>query len=220
MNLVGEKFGSWEVLEKGPSDKYWNRRWLCRCRCGKQQHVLQNSLVYGHSLSCCSCANKKTAKERGKANTTHGRSSEQVYKVWTQMIQRCTNPNDTAYPEYGGRGITVHEDWIGRGGFERFIEHIGKRPSDQHTVDRIDNNGNYEPGNVRWATSSEQARNTRRSRVIEFDGERLTLAEWAERTGMKRETIARRLNLAWSSERALTEPVHRSIYWHGELEHD
>jgi hypothetical protein len=210
MKLVGRQFGKWLVLSKGPSDKYWNRRWLCRCECGKERLVLQNSLVYGKSSMCHPCAMRASAEKRAQAIKTHGLSRSLEYKVWSEMIRRCHNHHDTSYANYGGRGIQVCDDWRGAGGFEAFIGHIGRRPSASHAVDRIDNNGNYEPGNVRWATQTVQGRNTRKNRLITAFGKTMTLAEWAERTGIKRETIARRLNCGWSSERALNTPPRRS----------
>lgn len=136
---------------------------------------------------------------------THGGSGTREYKIWAQMIQRCTNENDRAFAYYGARGITVCREWIGRDGFAAFLEHIGPRPSLAHSVDRLDSLKGYEPGNVRWATATEQARNTRRNRIIEFNGELRCLSDWAERTGLRRETIARRLDAGWPTEAALTE---------------
>jgi hypothetical protein len=123
------------------------------------------------------------------------------------MIGRCTNPTDGSYEYYGGRGITVCAEWCRLGGFARFLAHIGPRPNDSLQVDRIDNSRGYEPGNVRWATRVEQARNKRNSRMIEFRGETLPLAAWAERTGIGTTTIAVRLKLGWSVEDALTRPI-------------
>lgn len=118
------------------------------------------------------------------------------------MKSRCNNPNDPEYANYGGRGITVCVEWTRD--FPTFLRDIGRRPSMQHTLDRIDNNGNYEPGNCRWATKAEQARNTRVSRVLCHAGESLTITDWARRIGLSATAIAQRLRLGWTIEQALT----------------
>jgi hypothetical protein len=119
------------------------------------------------------------------------------------MRQRCENPNDLAYKNYGGRGISICERWKT---FENFAADMGAMPDD-HSLERIDVNGNYEPSNCRWATDLEQSRNTRKTRWIEYCGVRACLAEWSDRTGMRRGTISARLKNGWSVERALTAPL-------------
>jgi hypothetical protein len=126
------------------------------------------------------------------------------YGVWNTMRSRCYNPRVERYPNYGGRGIQVCERW--RKSFADFLADMGRRPSSQHQLERIDNDGNYEPGNVRWALPTENARNRRSSRLIVHAGETLTLAEWAERTGLKVATIWARLKMGWSVADALTVP--------------
>lgn len=110
-------------------------------------------------------------------NATHGASASRLYRVWIAMRQRCYDPLNKRFPQYGGRGITVCPAW---NDFEVFRRDVGDRPSASHTLDRRDNNGNYEPGNVRWATAQEQARNRRTSLMVTAWGETKTLAEWAE----------------------------------------
>ena len=145
-----------------------------------------------------------------------GQSPE--YTVWKSMIQRCTNPNVTAYTSYGGRGVQVASAWRGRGGFERFLLAVGPRPSMAHTLDRWPNrDGDYAPGNVRWATLVQQARNKRTNHTVEFRGERLTIAELAERLGVRAALIQRRLVAGWDAERAVTMPPrHNTITFRGE----
>jgi transposase len=125
--------------------------------------------------------------------------------AWRDMIRRCTNPKLKCFANYGGRGIRVADEWVGKGGFERFLAHVGSRPSPVFQLDRVDNDGHYVPGNVRWATPIEQLSNTRRNRIITFRGETLSAAQWARRTGIPRCVIYFRLKAGWSAERTLTE---------------
>ena len=140
-----------------------------------------------------------------KRNTTHGMSKSPEYKVWDAMIGRCTRKTASWY-RYGGRGITVHPEWMGRGGFAKFIEYIGPRPTDGHTVDRIDNDGNYEPGNVRWADRQTQSDNSTKVRQVTINNETHSLAEWARRIGVRPPTLAGRIARGWSDERLLQPP--------------
>ncbi len=121
----------------------------------------------------------------------HGLSRASEYSIWRKMIDRCRNSDAKEYPNYGGRGIKVHPDWVRA--FDPFIEHIGLRPSRKHTLDRINNDGNYEPGNVRWATRADQARNKRTNRWIEFAGRRMVLEDWAKQVGICPNSMAKRL---------------------------
>ena len=137
------------------------------------------------------------------ASIGHKVTSE--YGTWSDMKQRCSNPRHRKYHRYGGRGIVVCERWQC---FKNFFADMGRRPSIRHSLDRIDNNGNYEPGNCRWATTKQQARNTVSNQLVSFQGETLCLAEWAERKGIKPLTLrARIFEYGWTVERAMTTPV-------------
>ena len=139
-------------------------------------------------------------------NVVHGSAGRiPEYGIWQAMIQRCTNPGSQRWPGYGGRGITVCDRWLKS--FSHFLIDMGSRPHSGFSLDRIDNDGNYEPDNCRWAPIATQARNTRTNRFLMVDGNLLTISEWAEKTGLKPNTIATRLRLGWSDERAVKEPI-------------
>lgn len=137
---------------------------------------------------------------------TAGKYSSE-YSIWMNLRARCNNPNTTHYDRYGGRGIRVCQRWTDD--FMNFLSDMGRRPSRSHSIDRIDNDGDYEPSNCRWATRSEQSRNRRSSRFIEFGGKTQTLADWADEKGMHQKTLHNRLRKGWTIERALTQPLRK-----------
>jgi len=180
--------------------------WNCVCDCGETRIVGGYPLTTGASRSC-GCLKREESAERAKRLKLlykHGGSRTAEYQVWNALKQRCENPAHANYAAYGGRGITVCERW--RDSFEAFLADMGPRPSRKHSIDRIDNAGNYEPGNCRWATVSEQARNRRSNRILSFRGETLTLVEWSERTGLSMNVLKTRVKQGWSVERVLTQP--------------
>lgn len=177
-----------------------SRYWLCICECGSERTVFRSNLVTGRSKSC-GCFNLEKVKEGRK----HGMAGSPEAKAWGAMKQRCLNPNNPKYASYGGRGITVCDRW--RESFESFYEDMGARPSPEHSIDRVDNDGPYSPENCRWATRTEQARNQGTNRPISFRGETLCLSEWAERTGLQYDTLKARLQYGWTVEDALTRPL-------------
>jgi hypothetical protein len=130
------------------------------------------------------------------------------YSPWANMNTRCNNPLATGYENYGGRGITVCARWLGRGGFKNFLEDMGRRPTPSHSVERLDVNGNYEPGNCTWATPRQQSRNSRRNVYIEFKGKRQCLTDWAAELGMATQVLYNRIFYGGMSiEVALTRPL-------------
>lgn len=135
---------------------------------------------------------------------THGLSKTTEYRTWNAMLQRCQNPKNTAFNRYGGRGIIVCDRWQL---FENFYADMGPRPSPKHSIDRINNDGDYEPDNCRWATPHEQARNKRGNYLVEWRGEIKCLTEWSEVVGLTCDTIKRRLDSGWSVERVMTTKV-------------
>jgi hypothetical protein len=158
-NLKGQKFGRLIAVRTLGLDKHHKMRWLCRCVCGGRTIAHVTTLRRGSSQSC-GCLQKERASE---ANLRHGeswsRKDTPEYRAWVSMIRRCYNKNTLDYPNYGGRGIKVYRAW--RKSYLKFLAHIGRRPSQWHSIDRIDNDGNYRPGNVQWATKKQQNNNTR-----------------------------------------------------------
>lgn len=148
------------------------------------------------------------AKPQKRVTRSHGLSYTPEYRAWQQMRLRCTDPTHKAWPRYGGRGIKVCARWLNSP--DAFLADMGPKPSPAHEIDRYpDNDGDYEPDNCRWATRSENDRNRRNNRLIECNGEVLTLIAWAERTGVRSNTIKERMDRGWSSERAIFEPARR-----------
>ena len=183
----GTRFGRWTVIRDARCLKNGRTlaRSLCRCECGTERLVRHNGLRKGVSTSC-GCA-------RLESVTTHGLTNSSEYKIWSGMIQRCRNPKDKDYENYGARGISVCEQW---NDFVSFIRDMGNRPSGAHSVDRWpDLNGNYEPGNVRWATMTQQARNKRTNVSVVEDGVSYCLSEYAEKLGITADAIWRRASV-------------------------
>ena len=195
--ILGQTFGSWRVIGRAVKPNFF----LCKCLCGVVRAVRGTSLRASESKSCgCSRVNNGRKPIHGECKKEK-RSKEWI--AWKSMKGRCNNPNNEDYSNYGGRGITVCDKW--NHSFESFLEDVGRAPSLAHTIDRKDNDGNYEPGNVRWATRSEQTKNSRRARLIVFRGRTMNLCDWAKETGINRKTIQMRLDRSdWPIEKALT----------------
>ncbi len=187
--------------------------WRCECKCGKKIEVVRDGLTTGHTKSCgCykSVKCKESAVEAGKLTKTHGERYNPTpeYIAWKGMKARCHNPKHPTYERHGARGITVCQRW--RESYKAFLADMGRKPTSAHTLDRIDNDGNYEPGNCRWATMKEQMRNMKSNRWIAIDGERKILADWLRHYGIAHRTFYNRVNrTGWSIKKALTTPVDK-----------
>jgi hypothetical protein len=176
IDLTGKRFGKLVVLGRAPSSARERPKWLCRCDCGKEKVIRGHALRAGATHSCGCMVGVLT----GNRFRTHGQCGTEMHKIWIGMNCRCANSNDLRFPRYGGRGIKVCARW--RKSFVSFLRDVGPRPSKQHSLDRIDNNGNYEPSNVRWATRVVQARNSSKAKqIVTQNGESLCLVECAER---------------------------------------
>lgn len=181
-DLTGKRFGKWIVLGEAPSrwSSAGNKRhyWKCRCDCGTIREVVRTSLVSGRSTSC-GCVHSEIARTvLAQTATTHGWSKTRLYKIWSGMKKRCNNPKSNNYCDYGGRGISVCREW---NNFEPFRDWaIANGYNDNLSIDRIDNDGNYEPNNCRWASAKQQSNNRRSNKKLTYNGVTKTISEWAD----------------------------------------
>ena len=196
IDMTGQRFGKLVVLGLAGMSRHRVATWNVRCDCGKEREVPGTSLRSGNTTTC------------GCSRWRHGMRRSRLYGVWRAMIERCTKPKNKSFPRYGGRGIGVCERW--RTSFAAFLADMGPPPPGCW-LDRIENDGNYEPGNVRWLPVKQQQRNKSTNRIVIANGERATVAEWAERTGIAAGTISMRLRMGWSAPRAVTTPVRSFV---------
>lgn len=202
--VVGKKFGRLLVLRVHGHTKSGNKLWWCRCECGTEKAVHHAPMIKGVVVSC-GCYNQQRKTTFGGLQKTYPRE----YKIWHGIVKRCTDPNNRKYKDYGARGIKVSEGWLGQVGFQNFIDHIGPCTDTTLSVDRINNEGHYEPGNVRWATDTTQSNNRRSSHYLTFDGRTQSIRQWGKEVGINEQTLHERLKRGWSVERTLTTPLKR-----------
>lgn len=205
---VGFTHGHLTVIGRSspPVNKHRQPLWDVQCVCENIKPMRTDHIKRLYSCGC------KRNELSAKSNTRHGHASDRSltaeYATWISMKGRCYNKNNKKYPRYGGRGIKVCDEWLNN--FEAFLNYMGLRPEQPlgkrvYSIERVDNDGNYEPGNVRWATLKEQANNTSTNRILYFQGVAHTIAEWSEITGVSRGAIGNRLKRGWSVQRTLTE---------------
>lgn len=199
-------FGSLRAIRVADKNRHRQVLWECLCDealggCGSTAVVAGHSLRSGHTRSC-GCLSLKLIRA---VNATHGMSNKPEYRIWFSMKQRCVNPRDKRYMDYGGRGISVCQRWLDS--FENFYADMGDRPSRTHSIERKNNDGDYTPSNCVWATKQAQARNQRRTHWITLNGRTMSMMDWSEHLGISYFVIRARLARGWSVERALTTPV-------------
>lgn len=210
LDITGSRFGrlvgiEYVTSEQQPNGKY-RRIWKCRCDCGVLIDIRIDYLTSGDTQSCgCLLRDINAAKRARSLKHTP------EYTSWVGMRQRCQNPSNHAYGKYGARGIDVCERW---NTFENFLEDMGPKPTHDHSIERIDNNGGYRPDNCRWATNREQCNNRRTNARIIFNGETRTIAQWASITGIHHSTIWNRARRGWSPDKILTTPTRRMASAH------
>ena len=209
-DLTGQRFGRLVAIKENGRTKQGQAMWLCRCDCGNVKSIASSSLVGGLTKSC-GCYNSEM---RVKRNLKHGFSYRnrkiRLYEVWCNMLQRCSNPNNEMYKNYGGRGIKVCEEWHDFATFKEWAYASGYDENAERyecTIDRIDNNGNYEPSNCRWVDMKTQAKNTRKVRLLTVNGVTKPLTLWAEEQGIQPSTIRGRLRIGWTPEEAVLTKV-------------
>jgi hypothetical protein len=203
-DLTGLTFGRLTALDfiRRGNDRVWR----CKCECGSEHWTVTGNLTSGDTKSCgCRPRQKETRPRRLKTHgeARHDGSMTRTYRIWRKMLARCRNHNQRGFDRYGGRGITVCSAWTN---YEQFRNDMGECPPGME-IERIDNDGNYEPSNCRWATRKEQTRNTSTNRLLTLNGVTKCVSEWAETVGVSRNTLNARLSYGWSDERTLTEPV-------------
>ena len=202
LNITGGVFGRLTAI--APVGRF-NRciQWLCICECGSEL-VTRGSRLKEGKVSSCGCINFEFMQTLKK---THGMTSSPEFNAWQSMKKRCLNKTDSSYEGYGGRGIKVCHRWMLS--FSNFLSDVGFRPSPDHSIDRIDNDGPYSPDNCRWATRIQQHNNKRNNVWLTHDDRTQTLIQWSRETGMIPETISYRLKIGWPIEKALTHPLRK-----------
>jgi hypothetical protein len=214
LDLIGDVYGRLTVLWcVGPVPNGRIREWMCRCSCGKEIQVAQNNLRSGNTESC-GCYKRELTVAR---NTRHGESVggkwSPEFATYKSMISRCYHSGASGYHLYGGRGIGVCDQWRGDGGYAQFLSDMGRRPTPNHSLDKIDNDKNYSPSNCRWATTKQQGNNRRNNQVIYWKGERMTITQAAEKEGVKYELVRSRIvDRGWSAEEAMNLAVRTNRY--------
>lgn len=203
-DISGEKNERLTAIRYIPSKK----KWLCQCDCGNESYVSGSN--FWRTKSCgCGITAMLIARNFKHGDSFRGKVAPE-YGAWAGAIGRCSNPNDDSYEYYGARGIRVCDRWRsgenGKSGYQLFLEDMGRKPSRKHSLDRINNDGNYEPGNCRWATVETQMQNRRNRRMVIFRGKKFNVSVAARLAGLDKDLVLQRLDRGWSDEYALTTP--------------
>lgn len=209
-SLVGQKFGRLTVIKREKNDKTNHSKWLCRCECGNYK-IIAGTFLRTFKTKSCGCLFREV-HSKSKYKNKQEKHFKRIYNILMGMKDRCYNFNSKDYKYYGNRGIKICQEWLNNEtGVDNFYNWaITNRYREDLTIDRIDVNGNYEPENCRWVNSKTQARNTRKNRKIEYNGESKTLSEWSEILNIKYVTLSNRINTnKWDIERAFTQKVRK-----------
>lgn len=198
-DLTGMRFARLVVLHEVSERIRGGLAWECECDCGVICTIMSAHLIRGNSKSC-GCLKQEIFLSHAR---THGMSKTPEFRTWRAMKSRCCNPGNTEFKNYGGRGITICDRWLNS--FENFYADMGAKPTPGHSIERKNNNGNYEPCNCYWATKQEQVSNTRRSRFLVMDGRRQTASQWARELSVNLGTVLARLDRGLSDVEALTK---------------
>lgn len=212
---IGDRNYRLTVIEEAPAyvdSKGRRRMWKCRCDCGNLITVREDSL--GSHTKSCGCLQKERAAQSAREHHTvkHGDSRERIHNIWYLMKYRCTNPKSPAYAKYGGKGIRLCDEWAddinGYFAFKNWAIRNGY--SEELTIDRIDNDGNYCPENCRWVNAAVQNNNKRANRKLTYNGETHNVAQWSEILGVDRRLLYNRVYLGWDVDRIFTQPYRKS----------
>lgn len=201
-DITGRRFGFLTAIGYGGKIPNRNRgsltRWWCRCECGNLKLVTRSNLTSGSTKSC-GCKKSLLITRR---HSTHSLSNTDEYHAWSAMKSRCFHAKNASFDRYGGRGISVYAPWVES--FEAFLQDMGPRPSPDHSLDRINNDGNYEPSNCRWATRVQQSRNKSSNRMLTWNGVTDCLQGWSDRLSIPASILQSRVRLGWDTERILS----------------
>lgn len=217
LNLEGKRFGRLTAVSLAPyeSGTEESARWKCLCDCGNEAIIVAKNLISGNTRSC-GCLLPDILNERNKSNAVHNGSYDRLYCVWQGMKNRCYSVKNHAYKDYGGRGISVCDEWIGEGGYDRFKSWAYSNGYDENaprgkcTLDRVDVNGNYEPSNCRWVSLLVQANNKRNIRMYELNGEEKPFSVWCREYDINPSLVRQRMkNYGWSFEKAVSTPPRK-----------
>lgn len=208
IDITGKTFGKLTVLSRTVNSKHGASRWVCLCECGQKTIVISGDLKNGRTKSC-GCLTITS----NQARSTHKKCDTVEYQAWCDMKSRCLNNNHKSYKHYGGRGITIDKTWLS---FATFLKDMGKKPSPNYSLDRIDNNKGYNKDNCRWVTIDIQNRNKTTTRLLTYNGKTLPLIDWVDEPEVQKlklayNTLHNRLKKGWLDEEILSTPKYKRL---------